>query len=232
MKDKIIAVVPAAGIGKRFGEGTNKPFEHLLDKPLIIWSLEILEGMPEIAEIIPVVKESDIKDSAELFYRYGITKVKQIARGGKERHDSVFQCLNRIKEKKSIVIIHDGARPLIEANIIRNALRQLKDCDGVVVGVPVKDTIKEAREGIIERTLEREILWSIQTPQVFFYQPLYNAYEKGMRDFFYSTDDSALVERNGGKIKVIMGSYRNIKVTTPEDLMIADVFLKVRENKS
>lgn len=226
MKDKIVAIIPAAGLGKRFGGGTNKPFADLGGKPLIIWTLEGLGAVSEIKEIIPVIKETEMEYGVEIFERYGIPKVKRIAPGGKERQDSVFHGLNLIDDRKCLVMVHDGVRPLIEPHIISSAVRQLKDCDGVVVGVPVKDTIKEVGEGYIKRTLKRDTLWSIQTPQIFPFRTIYASYEKALKEAFYSTDDSALVERYGGRIKVVMGSYTNIKITTPEDLMMAELFLR------
>lgn len=228
MSKNIIAIVPAAGLGKRLGPGTNKSFQTLLDKPLIIWTLEILEGCHEIKEIIPVLKEEDMNTGAELFDSYGLSKIRRIVQGGAERQDSVYNCLKQLDAKLDIVLIHDGARPFISRDIIKNSIDNLKGFDGVIVGVPVKDTIKEAEDGIIKKTLQRNPLWAIQTPQVFFYGPLMKAYHKAMEDNFYSTDDSALVERLGGKIKIIMGSYNNIKITTPEDIGIAEHLLKCR----
>ena len=232
MNNSVIAIVPAAGLGKRFGEGTNKPFASLGDKPLIIWAVEALQVLPEVAEIIPVVKETDIKLCRRLFEDYSITKVRRIAPGGRERQDSVFHGLSLIQDKTAIVLVHDGVRPLIEPSVIKKVLQQLNGCDGVVVGVPLKDTVKEVTDGIVRSTPERNTLWAIQTPQAFHFHTLYAAYKKAAADFFYATDDSALVERNGGKIKVIQGSYTNIKVTTPEDLLVAEVFLKMRRNES
>lgn len=229
MSIKVIAIVPAAGIGKRFGEGTNKPFITLGDKPLLIWAVEALQNMPDICEIIPVIKEADAELCWRLFDEYSITKVKHIAPGGRERQDSVFQGLKSIDDRRSVVMVHDGVRPFIDNPVVQNALEQLSDCDGVIAGVPLKDTIKEVREGIVGNTPKRELLWAVQTPQVFHYQGLFDAYEKAMADSFYTTDDSALVERNGGTVKVIMGSYMNIKVTTPEDLLIAEVFRGIRK---
>lgn len=228
MNNKVIAIVPAAGTGERFGKGTNKPFATLFDKPLIIWALETLQSLQEITEIIPVVKEPDIKLSRQLFQEYSITKVTHIVPGGRERQDSVFHGLSLIKDNESIILVHDAVRPLIEPSVIKNALQQLRDFDGVIVGVPLKDTIKEIRDGLVRNTPKRDLLWAIQTPQIFYYQALYKAYEKAMADSFYTTDDSALVERNNGRIKVVQGSYTNIKVTTPEDLLVAEVFLKMK----
>jgi 2-C-methyl-D-erythritol 4-phosphate cytidylyltransferase len=196
-----------------------------------LWALETLGTMSEIEEIIPVLKESDMNHAVELFERYEIPKVKKIAPGGRERQDSVFHGLNLVEDKKCTVLVHDGARPLIEPHVIRCAISQLEDCDGVVVGVPLKDTVKEAVEGFVQKTLRRESLWAVQTPQIFPYEGIYRAYEKAAGESFYSTDDSALVERYGGRIKVVMGSYTNIKITTPGDLKIAELFLEMRKER-
>ncbi len=230
MKGRIIAIVPSAGMGKRFGEGRNKTFAALGGRPLVLWPLETLNSMPEVKEIIPVIKEADMEYTLDLLEKSAIPKVKRIAPGGKERQDSVYHGLNLVDDRKCIVLVHDGARPLIEPSVISSAARQLKDCDGVVVGVPVKDTIKEAVDGEVTRTLNREKLWAVQTPQIFHFETIYGAYSKAAKESFYSTDDSALVEKYGGKVKVVMGSYMNIKVTTPEDLMIAELFLGMRKN--
>lgn len=229
MKEKVIAIIPAAGAGKRFG--SNKPFYPLFGLPLIIWPLRVLESVNLVAEIIPVLKESDMEEGAELFERFNLSKIKRIAPGGKERQDSVYNALKLIKDKKSLILIHDGARPLIDDNLIIETIRCLGDYDGIITGVPVKDTIKEVRlsEGdhIVTRTPKRETLWAIQTPQVFRYGILMKAYDDAMDKRFYSTDDSALVERIGGQIRVIMGRYENIKVTTPEDIAIIEGFKRV-----
>ena len=232
MKNSVIAIVPAAGMGKRFGEGTNKPFASFGDKPLIIWAVEALQSLPEVAEIIPAVKEADVKPCRRLFEEFLITKIRRIAPGGRERQDSVFNGLTLIQDKTAVVLVHDGVRPLIEPSVIKKVLQQLNGCDGVVVGVPLKDTVKEVIDGIVRNTPERNSLWAIQTPQAFHFNTLYAAYEKAAADSFYATDDSALVERHGGKIKVVQGSYTNIKVTTPEDLLVAEVFLEMRRSAS
>ncbi len=113
--------------------------------------------------------------------------------------------------------------------MIERTIKELKDCDGVALGVPLKDTIKEAEDGIIKKTLRRDSLWAIQTPQIFPYKNILTAYERAMKEGFYSTDDAALIERYGGKIKVVMGSYKNIKITTPEDLAIAEFLLSRKD---
>jgi 2-C-methyl-D-erythritol 4-phosphate cytidylyltransferase len=228
MKDRIVAVVPSAGIGKRFGGGTNKTFVTLGGRPLLLWALETLNAAPEVREIIPVIKEADMEYAIDLLERHSIPKVKRIAPGGEERQDSVYHGLNLIDDNKCIVLVHDGVRPLIDPAVIGAAARQLKDCDGVVVGVPVKDTIKEASGGEVKQTLARDRLWAVQTPQLFPCKTIREAYSRAMKESFYSTDDSALVEKYGGRVRIVMGSYANIKVTTPEDLMIAELFLRMR----
>ncbi len=231
-KDKVVAIVPAAGLGKRFGEEKNKPFYPLMEKPLLIWSLETLQGVEEIAEIIPVLKEDDLITCGELIEKYNITKVKRIVPGGQERQNSVYNAIKILDNKTDVVLIHDGVRPLVEGGLIRRSIAGLKNYDGVVAGVPVKDTIKEAgsrkpeEDIIVEKTLNRNALWAIQTPQVFCYEKIKDAYGKAMADKYYATDDAALIEGYGGKIKIIMGSYTNIKITMPEDIIIAEALLK------
>ncbi|HXX53512.1 MAG TPA: 2-C-methyl-D-erythritol 4-phosphate cytidylyltransferase [Thermodesulfovibrionales bacterium] len=228
MKDKAIAIVPGAGLGKRFGPDTNKPFHVLLGKPLIVWTLEVFEFIDEVHEVIPVLKESDLETGIEMFERYGLSKVRRIAPGGRERQDSVYNALKLLKDSDDIVLIHDGARPLINSGTVKNALQGIAGFDGVVVGVPVKDTIKEVADNVVKRTLKREVLWAIQTPQVFIQKSLVKAYRAAMEEKFYSTDDAALIERSGGKVRIILGSYSNIKVTTPEDIPLAEHFLRER----
>ncbi|MCL5021876.1 MAG: 2-C-methyl-D-erythritol 4-phosphate cytidylyltransferase [Nitrospirae bacterium] len=228
MKETIIAIVPAAGLGTRFGPGTNKPFHPILGKPLIVWALRIFEAMDEVSEVIPVLKESDREKGIRIFEEYGLAKVKLIAPGGKERQDSVHHGLELLRGRADMVLIHDGARPLVDGALVRRTIRGIEDSDGVITGVPVKDTIKEVRDGVVARTLRREILWSVQTPQVFRYESIMNAYGRAIRERFYSTDDAALVEGAGGRVKVVMGSYGNIKVTTPEDIAVAEALLRAR----
>ncbi|GAB4390563.1 MAG: 2-C-methyl-D-erythritol 4-phosphate cytidylyltransferase [Thermodesulfovibrionales bacterium] len=227
MVTRVIAIVPAAGVGRRFGTDLNKPFVELGGKPLVLWALEALQAAREVDEIIPVLKASDLEAGACLVEERSITKVKRIAEGGHERQDSVYNALRLVKDGAASVVVHDGARPFLERALIREALMALEGHDGSVVAVPAKDTIKEADgQGLVAGTLRREALWQVQTPQAFPFATLFEAYARAAREGFCSTDDSALVERMGGRIKIVMGSYKNIKITTPEDLDIAELFLK------
>ncbi len=228
MADRVIAIVPSAGIGKRFGPGYNKPFEILGGRPVIIWTLEALDRMPEISEIIPVMKEKDMQPAGDLFKHYGIKKIQRIAPGGKERQDSVYNGLHFIGGEQPVVIVHDGVRPFLDHKTVRMALEALPGHDGVVVGVPPKDTIKEIDGDQIIKTLKRDSLFAVQTPQVFYFRPLLDAYEKAMKDSYYATDDAALVEWNGGCVATVRSEYTNIKITTPEDIVVAEAILKLR----
>lgn len=227
---KVTAIIPAAGLGKRFGPGTNKPFQPLGGKPLILWSLETLQAVTEILEIIPVLRSEDTVNGKNLFERHGITKIKRIAQGGKERQDSVYNGLRLIEDRHSIVLIHDGARPLVEKELIEEMISEMKEtkdtCDGIVPGIPVKDTIKQMEHGLVRKTLKRDDLWAIQTPQIFPYEKISRAYEKALEKRQYATDDAAVLERCGGRIRILTGSYRNIKITTMEDLIMAEALIK------
>ena len=143
VKGKVTAIVPAAGLGKRFGQGGNKPFQMLGKKPLVAWVFEVLESVSEIAEIIPVFKKDDMALGCDLLEKFKFSKIKRIAAGGKERQDSVYGALALIDKESDAVLIHDGVRPLIEKSIVEESIRQLRRVDGVVVGVPLKDTVKK-----------------------------------------------------------------------------------------
>jgi len=231
MKGNVVAIVVAAGVGKRFGEGTNKPFENLSGKPIFVWALEALEVLPEVGEIIPVIKEEYMEYAVGVLEQCHIPKVRRIAPGGKARQDSVFHGLSLVENHEDLVLIHDGVRPLLEPHLVSYALQNFRDCDGVVLGVPVKDTVKAVIGGEVKQTLDRQTLWSIQTPQIFRFETLYNAYEEAKKESFAATDDSALVERYGGRVKVVTGSYENIKITTPGDLVVAEALMRLRRGQ-
>jgi 2-C-methyl-D-erythritol 4-phosphate cytidylyltransferase/2-C-methyl-D-erythritol 2,4-cyclodiphosphate synthase len=235
MKTNVTAIVPAAGLGKRFGKDKNKPFFNLLGKPLLLWVFETLQSCDEISEIIPVLKEDDIDDCLDLLEKCRIPKVKQITAGGKERQDSVYNGLKCVRDKTGAVLIHDGARPLIDIETILRTINGLSGSDAAIAAVPVKDTIKAVRsresgvnsqefynELFVDKTLDRNILWSVQTPQVFIFDKIMDAHERAQKERFYATDDAALIEHYGGVVKIVMGDYSNIKITTPEDIKIAE----------
>jgi 2-C-methyl-D-erythritol 4-phosphate cytidylyltransferase len=224
MPQRVIAVVPAAGSGVRFGPATNKTFSSLLGKPVLAWTLMALASAPDVTEIIPVLKEQDIEQCLRLVEEHGITKVVP---GGAERQDSVRNGLGHIGDKDAIVLVHDGVRPLIDASLIEKVIQGLEGYDGCVCAVAPKDTVKEtAEDGTIASTPPRDRLVAVQTPQAFRFKTLIEAYTKAEAEGFRTTDDSALVERAGGRVNVVEGSYRNLKITTPEDMLVAELFLK------
>lgn len=227
---RVTALIPAAGMGKRMGKAVAKQFLPLGDKPLLAHTLLVFQRAPEIDEIIPILSREDMEACLrDVIEKYHITKVKTLVVGGKERQDSVANGLKKIEKDASIVLVHDGVRPFVTPEMIRESVDRARNGECVAVGVPIKDTIKEVDEQkIVCRTLERNRLWAIQTPQAFPLKVLKHAYEESYKHKVCGTDDATLVEQSGGKVRVIMGSYDNIKITTPEDLILAEEILKRR----
>ncbi len=220
--NKIIAIVPAAGLGKRFKSPVKKTFVDLKGIPLIIHTLMRLCEEKVITEVVPVLGGEDIDNGFDLIRQYGLHKIRRIAPGGKERQDSIYNALKLIEqngiESGSILLIHDGVRPFIPEGLIEKLIEELKNYDGAIPGLPVKETLKEAAlDGTVISTVDRERFWTVQTPQAFYFDTIKKAYDAAYTKGFYATDDAALVERLGGRVKIVPGSPLNIKVTTPED---------------
>jgi 2-C-methyl-D-erythritol 4-phosphate cytidylyltransferase len=227
---KVTALIPAAGMGKRMGKAVAKQFLPLGDKPMLAHTLLVFQRAPEIDEIIPILSQEDMENCLrDVIEQYHITKVKTLVVGGKERQDSVKNGLQKLEKDASIVLVHDGVRPFVTHEMIKESVELAKKGECVAVGVPIKDTIKEVDDKkIVRRTLERSRLWAIQTPQTFPVKILKRAYEESHQHNRYGTDDASLVEQAGGTVRVIMGSYENIKITTPEDLILAEEILRRR----
>ena len=184
----------------------------------------------DIPEKGVVVKEDESEFfKKEILDKYNFKNVK-IAYGGKERQDSVYNGLKLLDEKCDVVLIHDGARPFVSDKIIDKSIEEAKEHKAIVVGVPVKDTIKviDNDKNIVD-TPNRSVLWAVQTPQTFDYNILIDAYKDAFKNKFYGTDDAMLVERIGYKVKMLEGSYNNIKITTQEDLNIGSQILRVQD---
>jgi 2-C-methyl-D-erythritol 4-phosphate cytidylyltransferase len=231
MKKKVIAIVPAAGLGKRFNASVKKTFIDINGIPLFIHTLKRLCDEESVTEIIPVLKDEDIESGFEIVKKYNLDKIVRIAPGGKERQDSIYNALQLVENKnrpsaEDIILIHDGVRPFIPKGLIAKLIAELKNADGAIPGVTVKETLKSAAaDGTVVSTMNRENLWAIQTPQAFFFNIIRKAYDTAYAEGFYATDDAALVERTGGKVKIITGSPFNIKVTTPEDRELVEWIL-------
>ncbi|NIR16436.1 MAG: 2-C-methyl-D-erythritol 4-phosphate cytidylyltransferase, partial [Desulfobacterales bacterium] len=168
---KVAAIIAAAGFGQRFTERGNKPLVELMGKPLFLWALEAFERHPAVHKIVPVFKENDIATAEALLVNQSLKKVQRVVPGGKERQDSVYNGLQAVSSDMDLVLVHDGARPLITEDIITRVIEGISGFDGAIAAVPPKDTIKEAGdEGIVSQTLERSRLWAVQTPQGFYRQ--------------------------------------------------------------
>lgn len=227
-KNKITAIVLAAGKGSRMHSEIPKQFINICDRPVLYYSLKAFQES-DVDEIILVTGQEDISYCRkEIVEKYGICKVTRIVAGGTERYDSVRNGL-LAAEDADYVLIHDGARPCITDRIISDSIENVKIYKACTVGVPVKDTIKKVdSDGYSIETPDRAYLWQIQTPQSFDRKLLASCYERLAKEKPAGiTDDTMLVEMyTDVRSKVIMGGYENIKITTPEDLKTAEYFLK------
>lgn len=236
---KQIAIVLAAGRGKRMNSNVAKQYLLIKDKPVLYYSLKKFEES-FIDEIILVTAADEIAYCKEqIIERYGFSKVHKIAAGGKERYHSVYQGLLAAETlledgEEACVYIHDGARPLITEDILLRAKESVEQYGSGVVGMPVKDTIKIIdSDGFVAQTPNRSLVWQIQTPQCFLYTEIKNAYERLietevqlLQDGIAITDDAMVMELLGNrKVKLVEGSYINMKITTPEDMDVADRYL-------
>ncbi|KKY00769.1 2-C-methyl-D-erythritol 4-phosphate cytidylyltransferase [Paraclostridium benzoelyticum] len=220
-------VIVAAGTGSRMKKDINKQFIKLNNKEIVAHTIDKFYNNENIDDIVVVIR----KDEEEYFNKnikekYGFTNIK-VAHGGNERQDSVFNGIKMLKKECDVVLIHDGARPFVTDDIIKRSIDEANEYNAIVVGVKVKDTIKVVSDnGNIVDTPNRSYLWAVQTPQVFKYDIITKAYEDACNNNYYGTDDAMLVERIGYNVKMIEGSYNNIKITTQEDLEFGEQILK------
>jgi 2-C-methyl-D-erythritol 4-phosphate cytidylyltransferase len=212
------------------GGAIPKQFHSLLGQPLLVHTLLPFESVQEIDEIIvllPVGWKEHCQH--EIVEKYGFKKVSKLVTGGKERQDSVYRGLKEASTKSELIVIHDGVRPLVTRAMIEACLDAASIHGAAVVAVPLADTLKKVVSGhLIKETLKREGLWLAQTPQTFRRELLLQAFETALNDGFYGTDDAALVERAGFEVRVVPGAVTNLKVTTPEDLKVAELLLRAR----
>ena len=228
-KNKAVAIIPSAGLATRLG-GKKKNLLSVDGSPVIAHTLRAFEEAGSVAEVILVVGAEDIElFRKEVVRAGGFGKVTAIVAGGKERQDSVAEGLKACKDKGcDVVVVHDGARPMVTADIINRCVEAAIDCGAATTAVAVKDTIKEGKDGVVVKTVPREALYSVQTPQAFRAEVLIEAHEKAAADGFIGTDESSLVERLGREVRLVPGSYENIKVTTEEDLVVCEAYLSRR----
>ena len=223
------AIVLAAGQGKRMHSKIQKQFMELDGMPVLCYSLRCFQESPLIQDIILVTGEESISYcKEEIVQKYGFTKVSAVIPGGKERYDSVYAGLCECRDCE-YVLIHDGARPFVTEEILKRGLQKVKETGACVIGMPSKDTVKLSdEEGYVKETPNRKCVWTIQTPQIFSYPLIREAHDSiRQKDMSKITDDAMVVEQEtGAKVALAEGSYQNIKITTPEDLDIAEAFLK------
>ena len=229
--------MPSAGMGLRFGPDGNKNFYTLGGRPIVLLVLQSLAEIDEIDEIIPVFGDDDMERGMKLVEESGIGKIKMIAPGGQTRQESVFHALKLVaprlaRNPDAVVLIHDGARPLVTRFLIEESLRCLVEgVEGVICAVTPKDTVKLVDAGLVKKTLVRSELVNVQTPQVFRLKAILAAHERASRSGREFTDDAAVLENAKGKVRVIHGDYENIKITTRHDLEYAEFVLAGRLRK-
>lgn len=221
-------VIPAAGQGKRMNAGQNKQFIKLNDIPVIIHTLRVFDGDSNCRGIILVVNESELALFNDLISHYRIKNVRNVVVGGSERQHSVYNGLKALTLEDGIVLIHDGARPFVKQTIIHELVKTAVEYNSAIVAVPVKDTVKLVQDHVVEKTMERSSLWSVQTPQAFRLSLILKAHEEAAKNNYLGTDDASLVERLGEKVQIVVGDYENIKLTTPEDLIYGEAILARR----
>lgn len=223
----VTAIFPAAGQGKRMEVGINKVFLDLMGKPILIHTLLAFSSCAAIDDLIVVVAPDEVSRVRAMLRAVPKLKPWKVVAGGAERQYSIYNGLCALESDSDIVLVHDGARPLASEAVITAVVEETRRSGATVTAVPAKDTIKIVDENLfVAATPARNTLWTVQTPQGFGRQILIEAYQKAMEDRFLGTDDASLVERLGVKVKIVEGEYGNLKITTPEDLIIAEAFMR------
>ena len=223
-----MAIIPAAGSGIRMESKRVKQFLRLDGKPILALTLEPFQEST-VAAVVLVVPQNDVEYcKKEIVERFGLTKVKKIVPGGKRRQDSVRLGLEATEGKYDLVLIHDGVRPLIEKALIEKVIKEAIVNRAVITALPARETVKEVNDlQHVVKTYDRKRVWMVQTPQAFRYQDILYAHHKALEEGWEeATDDALLVEKSGVTVKVVEGSEKNIKVTTPHDLELARFLLR------
>ncbi|MFB3165186.1 2-C-methyl-D-erythritol 4-phosphate cytidylyltransferase [Neobacillus sp. 179-J 1A1 HS] len=221
-------IIPAAGQGKRMGAGKNKLLLELNNIPVLIHTLRVFEEDKLCQGITLAVNSLDTEEFKYLLNKYKVKKVLDLVPGGKERQDSIYNALKTVKND-GIILVHDAARPFILKEHIHRLLDKAQETGAAIIGVPAKDTMKTVGNHVVMATVERSSLWAVQTPQAFRFSILLKAYEHAKKEHFIGTDDSSLVERISHPVSMVEGDYDNIKLTTKEDLFVAQAILQKRQ---
>lgn len=223
----IFVLIPAAGMGRRMGAAVNKQYLPLGDRPVLSHTIALFDRHPAVDHILVICPETEMAQCRQqVIEPFGFTKVRGLVAGGSERQDSVRNGLQACQAAaEDIVLIHDGARPLLKPSLVDPVIAAALRHGAAIVGVPVKDTIKQVTDGMIDTTPDRRRLWQAQTPQGFRYGLIRDAHARALQQGHCGTDDASLIEWLGGPVAMVEGDYCNIKITTPEDLVLARAFL-------
>ncbi|MGI5920558.1 MAG: 2-C-methyl-D-erythritol 4-phosphate cytidylyltransferase [Syntrophomonadaceae bacterium] len=227
MVDNLRVVVAAAGTASRMGGKINKQYLLLKSRPVLTYSLDLFEDFDLVDEIIIVANPREVEYcEKEIVKKYGYKKITRVVPGGEHRQDSVYIGLKQLGADTDLVAVHDGARPLLTLQLLRDLLLEANEWGAAIPGVIATDTLKFIdRDDFVRQTIDRSSVVAIQTPQVFKYHELFTAYRQAYDEGFTATDDASLFETYIGRVKVVKGDYRNIKITTPQDLKIAEALL-------
>lgn len=225
---KISAIVPSAGEGERLKKGIDKVFVLLEKKPILYYTLKNLEKIKEIEEIILVVSSRSLEYTEDYFLKkFSFRKEIKVVKGGPTRTDSVWNGLKEVGSSTEFVLIHDGARPFVSKDLIKKVIETAEEFGTGVLGFPISSTVKRIKDAYVVETIDRKELWEIQTPQVFKKDLIISCYQKAIKENFKPTDDAQILERYGYRVKIVKGSSLNIKITVPEDLVLAKAILKI-----
>ena len=228
---KTVAIIPAGGSGTRMESGVPKQYLLLGGVPILVHTLRVFQETQSVDDIFLVLPAGDLEEARQkIVKKYKLTKVSRILAGGKHRQDSVKNGIEALGAEYDMVVIHDGVRPFVSRELVDIAIREAAEAAATTVGVPVRDTVKAVKvDGFVDRTIKRDKLWLTQTPQAFVALVIKEAYRRAYEDNYYGTDDAVLVERMGIKVKMLPGSYDNIKITTRADLKWGELLLKMRD---
>ena len=229
MANNLRVVIAAAGTGSRMKSRINKQYMLLNSRPILSYSLDVFEEYEAVDEIVIVAHPREIEYcEKEIVKKFGYRKVKKVIPGGKQRQDSVWAGLLQLNQDTDYVAVHDGARPLLTSDLLNDLVKETEEWGAAIPGIYVRDTLKMVdQDGFVGNTLDRSSTVFIQTPQVFRFHEIYQAYEMALEEGFTSTDDAALFEKYIGRVKVVPGNYNNLKITTPEDLIIVETLLNM-----
>jgi len=222
-------IVVAAGRGSRMGTDIKKQFLPLHGKPMLVQTLRTLAGCESVARIVVAVSPGDVEHVAAMLREHEVSKIGAIVPGGAERQDSVRLALGALLPETEIVAVHDAARPLVTEEEVERVIAAAASVGAATLGVPVKDTIKRVENRMVQETLPRQQLWAVHTPQAFRREWLEEAHLRSQSGSgLLGTDDASLVEWAGYRVAMVQGSYENLKITTPEDLLLAEALWRRR----